>query len=149
MVRVLIGNSQPALNEVILDTIAYSGNGQYEMVATSIERAEQLLEYAQSQEFDLCILILNNLSYSPEYHRPDGSSDAQWEDEFTDMASEFVGQLKKTFTTPIIAMAGWPRDLVLWEKATRAGAANFFPLPFPVPEFVEAVKNCLSTEQAK
>jgi hypothetical protein len=118
------------------------------MVATSIERAEQLLEYAQSQEFDVCILILNNLSYSPEYHRPDGSSDDQWEGEFTDMASKFVAQLNQTCTTPIIAAAGWPRDTLLWsEKVTRAGGSYFFPLPFPVAEFMEAVKNCLSAKK--
>jgi predicted Zn-dependent protease len=144
-VRVLIGNSQPAISEVILDIIAYSGNGQFELVPTTTERAEQVLEYARSQEFDLSIVILNNLSYPPEFNRPAYSSTAHWADEFTDMASQFVAQLKQTCATPIIAMAGEPRDLLLWEKATRAGAANFFLLPFDVGDFQAALKKCLNS----
>ena len=147
-IRILVGNRDSAISGVILETIEWHGKGQYELEATSTERAEQVLEYARSQEFDLCILILNNLSYSPKYHLPDGSSEAQWADDFTDFASNFVAQLKQTFTPPIIAMAGWPR--VLWgEKATRAGANYFFLLPYSVAEFTEAVKTCLSAEKTK
>lgn len=144
-VRILIGNCDNAISDVILDTIAYCGNDQFELVATTTERAEQVLEYARSQEFDLCILILNNLRYPPEYHRPDSSSNAQWPDGFPDMASKFVAQLKQTFTTPIIAMAGDPRDRVLWgEKVTRAGASYFFLLPPNNDDFLAALRKCLS-----
>jgi len=144
-IRILIGNSQKAISDVLLDTIDWLGNGQYELVATSTERAEQMLEYVRSQEFDLCIVILNNLSYPPEYHRPSygpSMAVADYRAKFTDMASQFVAELKRDSRLPVIAMAG--------EGATACSSADYyFSLPYPAPEFMEAVKNCLSVEEGK
>jgi hypothetical protein len=104
-----------------------------------------VLDYARSREFDLCIVVLNNLSYPPEYPFPSYTPStpvADYRVKFTATAAQFVADLKRDSRLPVIAMAG--------EGATSCSSADyFFPLPFPVAEFMEAVKNCLAAGKGK
>ena len=142
-VRILVGESQKALIEVIIDAINCSLNDQYELLVTSTDQASQLLDYARSQQFDLCVAILNNLHYPPDYPRPTYTRStpvAEFRAKFTDMASQFVADLKQDSRLPVIALAG--------EGAISCPSADYyFPLPFPIPEFIEAVKTCLSVKR--
>jgi hypothetical protein len=133
-VSVLIGNHDDSMiSEVILHCVACCG--EYEVVATSVRYAEEVVIRAQTQEFDLCIVVLNNLFYPTSPSSPEG---------FMENALKFITQLKHASQSPVIAFTGWPDDPSFGGKVVRAGANCFFWLPFPPADFMEAVKKCLS-----
>ena len=144
-VRVLIGNSQKDISDILIETIDYAGGGQYELLVTITDQAQQLLEYVQSQEFDLCIAILNYMGYPPDYRFPsfpDWASDiavATYCVAYTKIISKFIAEFKRVSRLPIIAMAG--------EGVSCSSADYYFSLPPPPTEFMEAVKTCLSVKQ--
>ena len=134
-VSVLIGNHEDSYSQIIIHCIACSG--EYEVVATTTGYAEKVVMRAQSQEFDLCIVILNNLIY------PTSCSSSE---EYTERALKFVTQLKRASQSPVIAFTGWQDDPSFGERVKQAGASYFFWLPFPPSEFISAVKKCLSAQ---
>ncbi len=138
-VTVLIGNSQGELTRCILDCIDPAG--KYEIEAILAARAQEVIDSVEGsgdEFFDLCIVVLNNLSYSRESSRPDN---------FAERALAFVAELALVRRPPVLALAAWTDDPAFAGKVVRAGARHFFFLPFPVPEFVEAVEECLSEKR--
>jgi hypothetical protein len=134
-VYVLIGNSQGEVTKCILNCIDPAGECEVHAILTS--RAQGVIDCLEGEgnEFDLCVVVLNNLSYPRESSRPDS---------FAERALAFVAELTRVCRPPVLVMAGWPDDLAFAGKVARAGARHFFWLPFPVPDFVETVEKCLS-----
>lgn len=130
-VYVLIGNSNvDSFNQIFLDIIRTELGETRTVAATHAGTYSEIMKAIVGDQFDLCIVILNNI---PDL--PNRSVDG--------MAS-FVALLKQTSSSPIIALAGWPDDRSLDERVLQAGAAAFFRLPFVVREFQKAVATCLS-----
>jgi CheY-like chemotaxis protein len=131
-IRVLVGDSDSSLAPLLPRMIEDVLNNEREVVAKSTHLAEQLMKYAQSQEFDLCIVYLNNILF------PIVPWSARRE-----KVLEFVTQLKQACRSPVIALAGVREDVSLGAEAKRAGAGYFLWTPFSVAEFSEAVNECL------
>jgi hypothetical protein len=59
-------------------------------------------------------------------------------------ALSLVAEVKAKYKKPVIAMRGLPSDATFSGEVRRAGADYFFPLPFPGPEFQEAINKCMN-----
>jgi CheY-like chemotaxis protein len=135
-IRVLVGDHNSNIAALLPEWIEAVLNNEREVVAKSSIHPEQLMKYAQTQEFDLCIPYLNNLMF------PGVTWSARREE-----VLEFVTQLKQACRCPVIALAGAREDVSLGAEAKRAGADYFLWTPFNVgAEFSEVVKACLSAE---
>ena len=124
-IRVLIGDRNN-VHEIILDVLKYYIKG--EVVATCAGNFQTLMRDAQGQQFNLCIVVLNNILGLPKR----GSLEGQ---------AAFIAELKQTCQCPIMALAA--DGLSHGETIIHAGASYFSRLPFSVPEFMEAVNECL------
>jgi CheY-like chemotaxis protein/tetratricopeptide (TPR) repeat protein len=129
--RVLVGDFPDHFPAYIGRIIDDATNHEREVVVTHTYHLVQLMELAQGQQFDLCVVVLNNLPGLPRRDSPDGQA-------------AFIAKLKQACRCPVMALAGWPDDVSLGEKVMYAGASYFSRLPFPIPEFTEAVKKCLA-----
>jgi hypothetical protein len=65
-VTVLIGNGDDGINDAITHCIAHACRGEY-VIAISTLQAEEALKHARGEKFDLCILVLNNIIYTPPH----------------------------------------------------------------------------------
>lgn len=134
-VAVLLGNIDDGVSNAILHCTMHACRGEY-IVTISSGRAQQVLEHAHRQKFDLCIVVLNNIIY-PSVAGSDRRASAL----------NLVTQLKQASLAPVIAFAGVTDDPSLPQAAVRAGADYFFWMPFDTPDFMEAVRDCLSTRR--
>jgi CheY-like chemotaxis protein len=82
----------------------------------------------RSGEFDLCILILNNLlaKESPGKDRIEQTIDA-------------LAEAKRSCPTPIVVYSGYCPDAAFARRVRRAGADHFGLLPFTVPQLRAAI----------
>ncbi len=129
-IRVLIGNSQDVISDTVSSVIDHAFESQFEVCSVQIGSPKQLLAWANAQEYDLFVIVLNNLLIMKDSRLHD--------------ALDMLSSLKAQYDKPVIAMSGYLDDEPqLGAKAMRAGADAFFFLPFDVPEFVAVVRKLL------
>ncbi len=107
-------------------------------VATVISpgiREEELLATVSNQRFDVAILVLNNVNFSPYDLGRRAAT----------LASNGIALVRKMkeFGMPVIALYGWPRSARHAAILIRAGATFAFQLPFDHEEIKEALLRCL------
>jgi len=127
--RVLMCDDQKDLTDLFSTFINEATGNKYDLKIKSSPYADELLELTENGTFDIFILILNNIVFT-------GGSRIE-------KALQLVTHLRETYQKPIIALAGWPDDPSLAEKAKLAGANFFFRMPFKPKDFMEAIKKCL------
>jgi CheY-like chemotaxis protein len=132
-VRVLMCDDQKDFTDFFSTLINEATGNKYDLKIKSSPYADELLEFTENGTFDIFILILNNIIF-PSGNFPDENCIKK--------ALQFVTHLRETYQRPIIALAGWPDDPSLTEKAKLSGADFFFPLPFEPDAFMEAIEKC-------
>ncbi len=135
-VRVLIGNSDELMSDCISSVIHHAFGNQFEVCSIQIGSPYRLIDWAKKQQYDLFIVVLNNLVVGGPEER-------------LKVSLAVVSHLKNEYQKPVIAITGHPADDPLFVAETiRAGADAFFPLPFDVAEFVRVIKTLLTPESA-
>lgn len=131
-IRVLIGNSDGLMSDTISSVISHAFESRFEVRAVAIGSPCRFLDWAMDQEYDLFVVVLNNLVICGVEER-------------LSTALRIVSCLKTEYGKPVIAMAGYPTgDALFVAEAIRAGADAFFPLPFDCTEFTAAVRKLLA-----
>jgi hypothetical protein len=96
--------------------------------------ALQIMALAGHIDFDLLILLLNNIVF------PTGNMPA---DSRVKQALKFVAQLKARYQKPIIGLYGWPKGEAYGKRARMAGLDFVFKVPARGEELRTAVADCL------
>jgi DNA-binding response OmpR family regulator len=134
--RILIGNCQDAVSDKLSTIIDYAFESRVEIRSVQVGTTTQLLDWARKQEYDLFLVVLNNLIVGGP-------------DDRLRVTLELVNQLKAAYRKPVIAMGPAPDASLFKAKAIRAGADAFFPMPFDVAEFVPVVRKLLGSDAGR
>lgn len=92
---------------------------QYEFQVCEISHASKFLEYAEREQVDLFLIILNNIVADAHDIFPASSKRGFW-------MAEIVTYLKQKYHKPVIALCGWPDDEI--ETEVRGAGADYFDL---------------------
>jgi hypothetical protein len=133
-IRMLIGNFDDPMNEVIQEVTKKIIKGKYDLLVTPVWHGEDILNFAKEHTIDIFIIVVNNIYFFSE------NSSAEHRIE---KALRLVSFLKKTYKRPIIALYGWPDDPLFPEKTKQAGANFCIKLPTEPKEIREAIEVCL------
>ncbi len=95
-----------------------------------------LLKTAAKYPFDIAMLVVNNISYSPD----ESSSD---EDRIVYGASALVATIVRTFARPVIAFYGWPTSNTFQRRLVDSGAVAAFALPCSCDDIQQALTQAL------
>jgi hypothetical protein len=133
MLAIAVGGENGYLVENFLVTLSQKAIGeQYSLKLVEYRYADQLLEAARRQTFDLFIVFLNpTLTYSVTRDTVEPVSDF-----------EILRHLKLIYQKPLFVMhngfAGYSADAI-----KQAGADAVFGMPFDYKEFAEILRSCL------
>ena len=103
-------------------------------VVTADRQVQDLRQRACDGTYGLCLLTLNNIFFPAGNHPGDPG---------LDQAVQLVGELRKAHDMPIICFSGWLDTPQLPARCLEAGADFFFPLPVPVKDITDALRQCL------
>ncbi len=109
---------QEFFTAIIADLIA--GNRELKLRVHTSTHAPQIMALAGHIDFDLFILLLNNIVF-PTANMP--------AEERVTQALKFVAQLKTRDQKPIIGLYGWPKEEAYGRRAKMAGADFVFIIP--------------------
>src|SRR4051812_21051994 len=96
--QVLIGNCEDALNEIGLLVLEQVLQGAFELKVTKTAHLAGLVEKSANQEFDLCLLVLNNIMV------PELPSNSHVQTRIHRVL-DFIASLKAKHRTPVIAFS--------------------------------------------
>lgn len=130
-VRVLIGNFDDAMNDIFSELIKGVIKNKYDLKVLLSFYGEEILELADNESVDIFILIMNNIRFRPVYTVQ----------ERMENSLQLITQIKTTYGKPVIVLSGWTKDSSLIARAKLA-ADFFFPLPFELDAFREAIEKC-------
>jgi hypothetical protein len=123
---------QELFSAIIADVI--SGTRELKLRVHTSTHALQIMALAARIDFDLFILLLNNIVF-PTANMPG--------EERVTHALKFVAQLKARYQKPIIGLYGWPREEAYGRRAKMAGADFVFIIPEKPLKLRAAVADCL------
>ncbi len=126
--------SEEDLQELFSAIIADVISGKRELKVHTSTHALQIMTLAAEIDFDLFILMLNNIVF-PTANMP--------AEERVTQALKFVAQLKTRYQKPIIGLYGWPKGEAYGRRARMAGADFVFKVPPKAEELRAAVMECL------
>jgi DNA-binding NarL/FixJ family response regulator len=134
VISVIVGNSDSELTVAIRELIRTAAPDGAEVGwVFSAAEARRLERYTRTERVDLCVLVLNNLIF------PDGN---EWPARI-EKALKFLTHMR-TKCGSVIVLAGPLDDPRFADKARRAGADCFLPLPFEAEEFIAAIRKALT-----
>ena len=132
--RVLIGNHDDLINELIEEFINKIIKGEYDLSVTPVFLGEEILNFAKEHPIDLFIIVTNNIIFRSE----DLSAEHRIE-----KVLSLVKNLKETYGSPAIGLYGWPDDPLFPEKVKQAGANYCFKIPIKIEELKKPIEKCL------
>ncbi len=132
---VLVGNHEAKLTALILDLLKRGLVGRYTVHGTSCETVEEARELTLLHDFDLFVLVVNNV-----FFKSDGPL-TTLEQRFGPVI-ELITCLKDTRKKPVVAFSGYHPQGSL-PRLEAAGADVVLALPFEPHLFVELVEVCL------
>jgi hypothetical protein len=134
--RVLVGDIEDNIfqDNLLLSVLKGIYSEKYDIKIRSSEYADEILQLAKNNTFDLYILILNNILVPPG-NQPSESC--------IEELLRLVTRLNVLYEKPIIGLYGWPYDPTFPKQVISAGANYVFPLPLPMDQFIKVVKICL------
>jgi hypothetical protein len=133
------GKARILLNDEIMEMImpplieeVMGPSFDFDVVKTTY--ADEILEAAAHQSFDLFAFLLNNIIFRKE-GMPSGSSSRK--------ALQLVTHLEARYKTPIIAFYGHPKGPAYARQAKLAGADFAFQIPCTWEVLKEPIRTCL------
>jgi hypothetical protein len=134
-VKMLFGDYTNNVAEIFVGIIKAKFNEKYDLNFRISNSSEELLEFAKTGEFDISILILNNILFHSGYR-----------DEINIMndSVQLITQITKETKRPVIAMSGLDDDS-FGERAIVAGANFYFFVIHKKEDFIGAIEKCLDT----
>lgn len=129
-IRVVIGNGEENINELISALINEVIKDKYDLTIKLVFYGEELIELAERGEVDIFIVIINNIEFRSFYP-------PQWRIE---KSLQLITQIKKTCSKPVIALS----PALLEARVKQAGTDFCFPLPFNFDDFKAAFEKCIS-----
>ena len=131
VITVALGGHHDGLTELFTVLTRHTIGDECRLKLVEADFADQLLDAAQRDAFDLFIILLNpTLHYSPE------STSANRLDDLA-----ILSRLKSVYGKPLVVVhngcAGYTE-----EALRQAGADAVFGMPFDCREFEDALKSC-------
>jgi ActR/RegA family two-component response regulator len=121
------------LKDLFTHMLEEKSSEKYDFYFVTAKTADEILELAQTIEFDIFILVLNNIIFSennlPVINR-------------LRKALKLVTHLKNTYSKVVLTFSGYS-DINIEEKAKKAGADFYFQLPCKNEDVSEAFTICL------
>jgi hypothetical protein len=135
-IRVLSSEHDEDLRECLIEMVreAVGERVSVETVMPATIHENDLLKTAAEQQWDLAMLILNNILYSSN----DRSAPAMIRD-----AGNLIRKMKQLFGKPIVCFFGWPDDPEMIKVATEAGAEGCFRLACSADDVLPTLRRCL------
>jgi hypothetical protein len=138
-IRVVIGNGEENINELISELIKDVINNKYGLTIKSVFYGEELMEIAENNDADIFIVIVNNIRFRPFYPPQ----------ERIEKSLHLITQIKKMLGKPVIAL--YPPlikldtgvTIPLEEKVKQTRADFYFPLPSNPDDFKMAFEKCI------
>lgn len=124
------------LVEFLCGIIQESVEDRYDLRITADACADRILGSARDRDFDLFLLILDNIVF------PRGSLLAKSR---INEAFRLLIHLKTKYKKPTIALYAWPKHPSYGRQAKLAGADFALEIPCPTEQLREAVKQCLDS----
>jgi CheY-like chemotaxis protein len=135
---VLVGNSEPTVTAFLRVIIRQACEGRAVPCVTVADRLEELLNATQLDRFDLCILIVNNISVGNN-----------WDKERIERVIESIRMLKADGRTPVLAISAYRDGPGFEQRVLEAGAVALLGYPPPVDRLRHAVLTCLAQEDVR
>jgi hypothetical protein len=139
-IRVVIGNGEENINELISELVKDVIHNKYDLTIKSVFYGEELMKIAENNDADIFIFIVNNIRFRPFYPPQ----------ERIEKSLHLITQIKKTPGKPVIALSpaliklDTGVSIALEEKVKQTGADFYFPLPFNDDDFKMAFEKCIS-----
>jgi CheY-like chemotaxis protein len=128
---ILIGDSEKIFIEIISESLQEAVGSECKLRIYASHEAGRLLKLAESHTIDLFVTFLNNILFSDGNMPPEKRMRK---------VLRLISDVKSKYGGPIIAISGLPEYA---QRAKEAGADYFFPSPFDLNEFRDAVNDCL------
>jgi CheY-like chemotaxis protein len=128
----LFSGREDIFDSLIIRGLKEKAGDKYDFDFVTAFKASEILKLAQTYEFDMFILYLNNIPFHLD-NFPVGSH--------LEGPLQLVTHLKTTYRRPVVAFSSMA-DLEE-EKVKRAGADFYFLTPYKVEDFLEAMIICL------
>lgn len=132
-IKVVIGDFDDNMGQIICDSLSEDSNGGSLVIETTVtKRSDELIEVVQKGDFDLALLILNNMRFDPDVQ------------DWLEPAMTYISELKHRYGLPVIALYGSPKDESFAGQIMEKGA-NFASLvPCEWNDIVSAFCNCVN-----
>lgn len=132
--RVLVGNNEPVFDDYLSSLLQQRLASRFRVQVKSVTYADEVIEAAQQEPFDLFFLFLNNI-----LQRSSEDCDALTR---IDRAIGLIPRLKAISHRPVVALSGWT-DRGFATKVEQAGADIFLEIPFQAQGFLDLLEVCL------
>src|SRR5260221_4446026 len=124
--KLLIGNCDETFDGLLITLLKEVLQSRFELKVTKSNHLGHLSQEAGIRQFDLCLLVLNNITVPESGGNSSAKDRATW-------VLDFIACLKAKHRTPVIALSG-DNDPWLAERATYAGVDFYFALPVEIPK---------------
>jgi DNA-binding NtrC family response regulator len=135
---VLAGNCEPSVSALLQVIIRQTCEGRAVPCVTIAGRLEELLNSTQLDRFDLCILIVNNISVGNN-----------WNKERIERVIESIRMLKADGRMPVLAISAYRDGPGFEQRVLKAGAFALLDYPPPVDRLRHAVLTCLEQKDVR
>jgi len=136
--NVLVGNSEPTVTAFLRVIIRQACEGRAVPCVTIADRLEELLISTQLDRFDLCILIVNNISVGND-----------WNKERIDHVIESIRMLKADGGMPVVAISAYRDGPGFEQRVLEAGAFALLDYPPAVDRLRHTVLTCLEQKDVR
>ena len=135
---VLAGNCEPSVSALLQVIIRQACEGRAVPHFTVAGRLEELLNAAQLDRFDFCILIVNNISVGNN-----------WNKERIERVIESIRMLKADGRMPVLGISAYRDGPGFEQRVLEAGAFALLDYPPPVDRLRHAVLTCLEQKDVR
>jgi hypothetical protein len=130
--NVLVGNCEPSVTAFLRVIMRQTCEGRAVPHFTVAGRLEELLNAAQLDRFDFCILIVNNIFVGTD-----------WSKSRIERVIESIRILKADGRMPVLAISAYRDGPGFEQRVLEAGAFALLDYPPPVDRLRHAVLTCL------
>lgn len=133
-IKVVIGDLDENIGQTICDSLN-DDSGKGLSIETAIAlRSDELIELVQADDFDLALLVLNNMIFDP--HEADIR-------ERVESGMTLVSELRHKYGLPVIALYGHPNDGSLAKQLMENGAMFASLVPCEWKDIESAFHDCI------
>ena len=133
-IKVLIGDCGENIGTMICDWLSKTSDGNLTIKTAITLQSNVLVEFVQNGDFDLALLVLNNMIFNP--HEPDVRKRIE-------SGMGLVSELRHKYDLPVIALYGAPRDSSLAKQIMENGAEFASLIPCESKNIESAFYKCI------